>query len=223
MVDVCGYFGRPWLRRAAIVILSLALPGCSYQGFGGVDQHFAEYRARPPRNNAVTVCSAYGCRSQTNFRFTVADIKIIQQLMNGTGTTSTPDQEREAIARTMAWMEKRVGDVVGTSADRPGDDVAGVGDPTQMDCTDVATNLTSYLLVLQSNGLLKHHEVGNVFVKEDIRRGLSGWTHYAAILIETRSGQKYAVDGWQLSSGQAPEIAEVEKWYIDNKDIAFKQ
>jgi hypothetical protein len=109
MVDVCCYFGRPWLRRAAIVILSFVLPGCSYQGFGGVDQHFAEYRARPPRNNTVTVCSAYGCRSQTNFRFTAVDIKTIQRLMNGAGKASTPDQEREATARAMAWMEKRVG------------------------------------------------------------------------------------------------------------------
>jgi len=223
MVDVCGYFGRPWLPRAAIIVLSLMFSGCSYQGFGGIDQHYDEYRARAPRKNTVTVCSGYGCRSQTNFRFTTADIKTIQRLMGGAGKPPAPDEEREAVARTMAWMEKRVGDVVGTSADRPGDDIAGVGDPTQMDCTDVATNLTSYLLVLQHNGLLKHHEVGNVFVKEDIRRGLSGWTHYAAILVETRSGQKYAVDGWQLSSGQAPEIAEVEKWYIDNKDIAFKQ
>jgi hypothetical protein len=51
-------------------------------------------------------------------------------------------EERRNIARALAWIEKRVGDAVGTSADRPGDDVLGNGDPTQMDCVDVATNLT---------------------------------------------------------------------------------
>jgi hypothetical protein len=63
--------------------------------------------------------------------------------------------------------------------------------------------------------------VGEVFIKEDITRGFSGWTHYAAVISDVRSGQRYAVDGWKLASGIAPEIVEVEKWYIDDKDIKF--
>jgi hypothetical protein len=133
-----------------------------------------------------------------------------------------PVEERVRIARTLAWMEKRVGDTVGTSADRPGDDLQGAGDPTQMDCVDVATNLTSYLLVLNGNGLIKHHTIGSVYVKEDIRKGFSGWTHYAAVIVENQTKQKYAVDGWKLPSGEEPEIVQVERWYIDNKDIAVK-
>ena len=34
--------------------------------------------------------------------------------------------------------------------------------------------------------------------------------------------QKYAVDGWQLPSGKEPEIVEVQKWYIDDSEIAVK-
>ncbi|HEY7084706.1 MAG TPA: hypothetical protein VH519_07805 [Hyphomicrobiaceae bacterium] len=82
--------------------------------------------------------------------------------------------------------------------------------------------MTSYLLVLESNGLLKHHAVGPLYVKEDIRKGLSGWTHYAAMIVESQTKQKYAVDGWLLPSGKEPEIVEVEKWYIDDRDIAMK-
>jgi hypothetical protein len=130
--------------------------------------------------------------------------------------------ERGRIAHTLAWMERRVGDVVGTSADRPGDDFEGAGDPTQMDCVDVATNLTSYLLVLHTNGLIKHHAVGSVYIKEDLRKGFSGWTHYAATLVEIERKQKFAVDGWLLPSGQEPEIVEVERWYIDDREIAVK-
>jgi hypothetical protein len=132
-------------------------------------------------------------------------------------------EERRNIARALAWIEKRVGDAVGTSADRPGDDVLGNGDPTQMDCVDVATNLPSYLLVLERNHLLSFHTVGAVFVKEDWRRGLSGWPHYAAIVVESQSKQRYAVDGWLLASGAEPEIVEVEKWYIDDAVIAMKK
>jgi hypothetical protein len=110
---------------------------------------------------------------------------------------------------------------VGTSADRPGDDLQGAGDPTQMDCVDVATNLTSYLLILERHQLLRHHSVGPIYVKEDLRRGFSGWPHYAAILVETRTTQRYAVDGWLLASGEAPEIVAAERWYVDDANVVF--
>ncbi len=173
-----------------------------------------------PERDKVFVCSSYGCRTQTGFRFNDADIAQMQSLMSP-AQTATPADERRATATTLAWMERRVGDAIGTSADRPADDLEGNGDPTQMDCVDIATNLTSYLLILERHKLLRHHSVGPVFTKEDWRRGFSGWPHYAAILVESKSGQQYAVDGWLLASGKPPEIVETQKWYIDDSDILF--
>src|ERR1700694_3087303 len=173
---------RSW-RALMGSIFALLLPGCAYDSYGPVEQHFQDFATRPPEKNSITVCSAYGCRVQTNFRFSESDVAHMRKLMV-TSIARTPAAERATIAKTLAWMEKRVGDVVGTSADRPGDDLAGGGDPTQMDCVDVATNLTSYLLVMQYNGLLRNHTVGNVTVKEDITRGLDGWPHSAAVLVE---------------------------------------
>ena len=209
-------------RRLAASLLLVLTTGCSYQSLGTIDQHYSAFAARAPEKNRIFVCSAYGCRTQSVFRFGQDDISKLSSMMAESARHGGPAEERLRIARTLAWMEKRVGDVVGTSADRPGDDWYGAGDPTQMDCVDVATNLTSYLLVLQTNGLIKHHTIGPVYVKEDFRKGLSGWTHYAAIIVERQTKQKYAVDGWMLASGEEPEIVEAEKWYIDNRDIAVK-
>lgn len=206
----------------AAALLLMLTSGCSYEGHGPIDQHYLTFAARAPERNRIFVCSAYGCRTQTEFKFTQGDITKLRSLMAEPKHGASPAEERLRIAHTLAWMEKRVGDTVGTSADRPGDDWYGGGDPTQMDCVDVATNLTSYLLVLENNGLIKHHAVGSVYVKEDIRKGFSGWTHYAAVIVEGQTKQKYAVDGWKLASGIEPEIVEVEKWYIDNRDIAVK-
>ena len=205
---------------AAIWVLMLS-SGCAYQGLS-IDQHYLRYAARLPEKNRIFVCSAYTCRTQTEFKFTSEDIAKLRSLMAEPKSSAGSAEERVRIGHTLAWMEKRVGDTVGTSADRPGDDFSGTGDPTQMDCVDVATNLTSYLLVLETNGLIKHHVVGPLYVKEDIRKGLSGWTHYAAMLVENQTKQRYAVDGWLLPSGKEPEIVEVEKWYIDDRDIALK-
>jgi hypothetical protein len=33
--------------------------------------------------------------------------------------------------------------------------------------------------------------------------------------------QKYAVDGWKLPSGEEPEIVEVERWYIYDREIVL--
>ncbi len=202
------------------VLLSALLGGCAYSSLGPIDEHYGRYKARMPERDKVFVCSSYGCRTQTGFTFTAADIAEVQKMMSAS-RTATPAAEREATKTALAWMGHRADTAVGTAGDRPGDDMKGNGDPGQMDCVDVATNLSSYLLILERHKLLRHHSVGSVHVKEDIRRGINGWTHYAAILIESKSKQRYAVDGWLLASGKPPEIVETEKWYIDDSEILF--
>jgi hypothetical protein len=209
------------LRRGVVVmLLALGVAGCAYRGDDTFEAHYQRYKAHAPMDDKVFVCSSYGCRTQTPFRFTTSDIAQLKTLM-APSRSATAEDERKAVATTLAWIERRVGEATGTAADRPADDMAGNGDPTQMDCVDVATNLTSYLLVLDQHKLLRHHSVGPVVVKEDLRRGMSGWPHYAAILKEAKSGEQYAVDGWLLARGVPPEIVEMEKWYIDDGDILF--
>jgi hypothetical protein len=74
---------------------------------------------------------------------------------------------------------------------------------------------------MERHKLFRHHSVGSMHVKEDVRRGWDGWTHYAGVLVDNKTKQKFAVDGWLLASGKPPEIVEVERWYIDDNDILF--
>ena len=206
------------------IVAALALAGCTYHRTGDVAIHYNDFQTEAPRGNRITHCHAYGCKRQTPFSFTSNDIATIGSIMVTTRKADTPHEERRAVAYAVAWMEKRVGDVTGTSADRAGDDFVGMGDPTQMDCVDTATNSTNYLLVLQHNGFLRHHKVGTPFAKEDLTRGLAGWPHWTAVLVEMaptgprRTGQRWAVDGWMFVSGENPAIVEAEKWYIEEKD-----
>ena len=110
-------------RGFIAMFLSASVAGCAYHS-GTIDEHYQEFKARLPERDKVFVCSAYGCRTQTEFKFTSADIANLQSMMS-TAHTATPADERKATAATLAWMEQRVGDAVGTSADRPGDDFAG--------------------------------------------------------------------------------------------------
>jgi hypothetical protein len=204
-----------WLcaRGAAAVLLALLAGGCTHERKGPVGQHYLDFATRPPRNNTVYVCHAYGCRKQTPFRFTDEDIAALKTLMAKTRKSDTPAEERRAIAYAIGWMERRTGDVIGTKADRPGMDFAASGDPTQQDCVDEATNTTSYLLILERNGFLRHHVVGTPFSKENLLRGVAGWPHWTAVIKEHVGGQKWAVDSWIYANGENPAVVETEKWY----------
>jgi len=205
-------------RWVTAAVLCLLAAGCTHERTGSVDRHYADFRIREPKGNTVYVCHAYGCKKQTRFRFTDEDIAAISGLMESTRKGDSPAEERRAIAYAIGWMERRVGDVVGTKDDRAGMDFMASGDPTQQDCVDEASNTTSYLLVLAHNQLLRHHTVGTPFAKENFLRGVAGWTHWTAVIRETASSQTWAVDSWIFENGENPAIVETEKWYISSLD-----
>ncbi len=200
-----------------LCLSGLALAACTFEREGPPEEHFGEFNAEPPRGNVVTVCHAYGCKMQTPVLFGPQQIKEIADLMKKTKRADTAFEERRAMAYAIGWMERYVGDKIGTSADRPGMDYNGSGDPTQMDCVDEATNTTSYLLILQRNGLLKYHTVGRPFSRGNILLGVSNWPHWTAVLYEKSNNQKWAVDSWIYENGENPAVIEAEKWY--RKDL----
>jgi len=213
----------PPLLTSILSIIAFGLAGCSYGGSGPPAPHYSQFKAEMPEGNTVTVCSAHGCRHKTRFTFSRRDIAKLRAIMDRARRDGSPAGERRAIRKAIAWMEDRVGRETGTAADRAGLDFLGAGDPTQMDCVDEATNTTSYLLILQSHGLLKYHTVGIPMTKGDLLKAtLQGdpvkyWPHWTAVIQETKTGQRFAVDSWIYANGENPAVVEVEKWYI--KDI----
>ncbi|MBI1384436.1 MAG: hypothetical protein GC150_05955 [Rhizobiales bacterium] len=208
------------MRRVIIALAAaVGLSGCTYERNHGPQAHFYDFKTQEPRGNTVTVCAAYGCKVQTRVTFSKAHIAEISQIMEKTRKADTPDEERRAVAYAIGWMERHTGAITGTSADRPGMEYAGSGDPTQQDCVDEATNTTSYLLVLQNNGFLRHHKVGTPFSKGNLLLGgIKQWPHWTAVLLENNSGTRYAVDSWNYENGENPAIVDAREWYIDDLD-----
>ena len=199
---------------AAVIALAGGLGACTHARTGTPVDHLAHFGVTPPRDNTVYVCHAYGCQMKTKFRFTEADLAELGALMETTRKADTAFEERRAVAYAIGWIERRVGDAIGTKDDRAGMDFAGSGDPTQQDCVDESTNTTSYMMVLHSNGLLRHHTVARPFAKDQLWRGVAGWTHWTAVLQENATPQRGAVDSWIYATGENPAIVEVENWYI---------
>jgi hypothetical protein len=192
------------------------LGACTHQPYSSAIDHYMNIEVPPPKGNTVTVCSAYGCRKKSPVHFAEAEMAEIAALMKKTAKDDSAAEERRAVAYAIGWIERYVGEKIGTKADRPGMDFIASGDPTQQDCLDEATNTTSYLELLESHGLLKHHTVSAPFAKENYLRGIAGWTHWTAVLKETDTGTRWAVDSWIQANGVNPAIVEADKWYISD-------
>lgn len=120
----------------------------------------------------------------------------------------TAADERAAIAVAVGSMESVVGQLTGTGQDRGGN-LAGFGLSGQMDCIDESTNTTSYLTMLAADGLLKHHTV----LDRATRFGLfAGAPHTTAVIQETGSGSRFAVDAWFFDNGEPPAVVDLHKW-----------
>ena len=208
------------LGRVLIVLLSGSLAACTQTGGASeVGRHYVEFGAEPPKGNRITVCHAYTCKMQTAYTFSQKDIAEIRAVMVRVKKADTAAEERRAIAYAIAHIEVKVGAKLGIK-DRAGMQFGSSGDPEQLDCVDVATNTTSYLLVMQQNGLLKFHTVTMTQSKENLLKGfvqlnpVKYWPHWSAIIIETSTGQRWAVDRWPFDQGENPAVQKVEEWYI---------
>lgn len=209
---------RRGIVATALIGAALAVSGCTYERSGPPLKHYTSFQTEPPRKNTITVCHAYGCQKQTRVVFKRSDLQSIIDIMEKTKKDDSPAEERRAVAYAIGWIERYVGDKIGTSADRPGMDFRASGDPTQQDCVDEATNTTSYLLYMQDKGLLKHHTVQIPFSKGNIFKGVKNWPHWTAVLAEKGSGQRYAVDSWIYKNGENPAVVKAEEWYIKDLD-----
>src|SRR5262245_7744743 len=214
-------------RVPLVIVLAAGLSGCAeafvYGGGDDVRIHYARFGVTPPQGNTVTVCHAYTCKMQTPYTFSQKDLAEIRTVMAKTKRADTPYEERRAVAYAIAFIDVKVGNKLGIH-DKAGMQFSATGDPTQEDCVDVSTNTTSYLLVMQANGMLKHHTVDATMSKANLGKGLAElnpvkyWPHWSAILKENESGQKYAVDRWPFDQGENAAVVKVEDWNIKDRE-----
>ena len=115
----------------ALVAATLALAACTHERNGPTLGHYDDFQAKKPDGNTVHVCSAYGCKQQTRFRFTDADMTELRSIMKKNAKDQSAAEERRAVAYAIGWIERRVGAAIGTDKDREGMDFAASGDPTQ--------------------------------------------------------------------------------------------
>lgn len=159
-----------------------------------------------PRYNHFSVCYEHTCQKVVSSVLNNDEWYAITAPLRIPLTTAAA--ERVAIATTIGNMESVVGQLTGTNLDKGGN-FNGFGLPGQMDCIDESTNTTTYLRMLANNGLLKHHTVVDRVTRFGLRAGAP---HTTAVIRETGTQRRYAVDSWFFDNGKAPAIVDIHAW-----------
>ncbi|WP_260293836.1 hypothetical protein [Sedimenticola hydrogenitrophicus] len=121
----------------------------------------------------------------------------------------SPEEERRLIGQAVARLERIIGGMTGTANDKGANETSDNPLDHRMDCIDESTNTTSYLYLLQQDGLLRWHRL-----RDPVTRGFFffGWPHTTAVIEAREERRLWAVDSWFHDNGIAPEILPLEQW-----------
>lgn len=160
---------------------------------------------RDPTPARFNICFNHGCQSLADVSLAPEQWQEIRQILST--ASASPQEERERIAQAVGKLETVAGKLTGIDNDRGGS-LAGLWMRNQMDCVDESTNTHTYLIMLNNDGLLKYHTPANI--ERRFRPYL--FQHYSAVIEETATQKKYAVDSWFLDNGQPPVILPLSIW-----------
>jgi hypothetical protein len=149
-------------------------------------------------------CTAFDCLRTTDTSLSEKEWKQVRGLFKD---VDNPKQERTQIKQAIALLEVLVGAKTGTWRDlalneKPAEKKG------QLDCKAEATNTTTYLRLLQQDGLLKWHKVQDYVVRDRF------WLvpHWTGVIEDQTTGVKYSVDSWFRKNGDPPTVVTLERW-----------
>lgn len=164
-----------------------------------------------PTLGQFEVCQGGGCLETNQLSINDAEWRGVMQIFNSKATSA--EEERLQIAKAIGEFERIVGSKNGTAADLAGTFFDGklAG---QLDCNDEATNTTTYMRLLKSNGFMQFHEIEDTRTRNFF---FTGWPHTTAVIRDIKSGERYAVDSWFYDNGKPATIVAFAKWKANYK------
>ena len=177
------------LLRTFVVAWSFLLMGFQVAYFGpDIASYYEEYKTPLPKRNKITFCTRDGCMAHREYIYTRDDLTQLHQLFYAAISATT---EREAIGKSVVWMESKLGKSPG-------------------ECIAETTNVTSHLLILEANGMLKFHSV----VRPAGKWSWFVWPHWAGRMRDMESRVYWSVDTFFRKPGEFPQIVRFNDWYL---------
>ncbi len=167
---------------------------------------------KPPIKDPVpsrfSVCYQHTCTMIDHVGLSQQQWQGVRERFNPAAANA--EQERRQIASAIAYLEIEVGGKINSLDDRGGN-LEGVfkAKGNQLDCIDESTNSTTYMTMMERDGLLKFHSV-----QPRATRGffIMGWPHSTAVIKDNTTDRRWAVDSWFFDNGTEPTIVMLKKW-----------
>lgn len=187
----------------AFIAAGLLLSGCM-KHYESYERYMASRNLPPVTKKSFPHCSHYDCSRVQIANFWPKEWKRVKK--NFKPKAKTAEKERAQIAKAIATMEQIIGPITGTDGDI-GDTFKKTG-AGQLDCVDESTNTSVYLDLLKQEGLMRFHDVG----APESRTPLFKWPHQTATMVETETGERFAVDSWFTDNGKEVYILPLDEW-----------
>ncbi len=198
-----------WRDHRLFTVLTLSLLGAPALGFNlGYKELIRDYDfVEQPRPQAFSVCYKHSCTQVDVVGLSAQQWQGVRALFPQPAESA--EEERRRIAQALAYLEREVGPLIHTEHDKRGNLEGFMGNGNQLDCIDESSNSTTYLTLLEQDGLLRWYRTD-----ERVTRGfiIFGWPHTTATIRDRRNGERWAVDSWFHDNGQPPEILPLAKW-----------
>ena len=163
-----------------------------------------------PNLKQFEICQGGGCAQDDKVSLTPAEWQPVATLF--VPAPANAQAERKQVALAIGMLEEVVGKKIGTSNDRAGTfngDFKG-----QQDCNDEAINSTTYMRLLKQNGLMQFHAIEDTRTRNFF---FTGWPHTTAVIRESKTGDRFAVDSWFYDNGHAATIVPFALWKANYK------
>ena len=199
-----------WLKTGlALVLMIPALPAAAYQDVLG---HGPPRKAQieDPTPALFSVCYQHTCAEVEHLSLTGDQWQQVRDRFESPPRSA--QEERERIAAAIAFLEIEVGKQIDTLDDRGGNLEGFVATGNQLDCVDESTNSTTYLKMMERDGLFRYHRVAPRATRARSNLFFIGWPHSTAVVTDATTGEKWAVDSWFLDNGQPPAVVPLSLW-----------
>lgn len=192
------------LLSALVILLALLASGCGTTRNPRL--YLSHFDLQEPTVSDFEVCASSGCRKLSRLAYSDEEWQSIVAIF--TPAPATPSEERDRLILAIGAMETIIGAKNGTIADNMKNDRRVVTGP-QLDCIAEAANTTVALILLDNEGLIRHHRVGYPQHRGFFQLRLP---HNTASLFDNETGAHYALDSWFYAGGEPPICVPVADW-----------
>ena len=174
-------------------------------------EYLHQYPVKSLAIDAVPFCYRYTCREIATINIPKRDWDRATQAL--VVQPSSAQMERALLSEVISRIEVMVARITATQYDIGGTfkvDAEPQVHSAQLDCVDEAFNMHMYLHLLNNEGKLHWHRIGEV-----VHRGWLldlSYPHTALTIVEKSSGAQFVVDSWFHDSGRPPEILSLQQW-----------